>query len=225
MSGDRVFIVGGGPSMVGFDFSMLANEDTIAINKALFDLPSANYFITMDYTFMTKSRLCGHAVDHKRMMTFSSNPAEKIFVVGFDDRRFKKNECTVVDTFTGLVYDLRLFNRVVWASGRGGIGLSFDDFRSSSDSGFSALQLAVILGYKEVYLLGLDFTVHKGRTHYHDWYRTNRNKYGDRLDWFFTEYGKAIQEINSKTSTRVFSCSSISRMNEIVRYVDVRSVL
>lgn len=217
---DRVWIVGGGPSLHKFNFDRLVSEDVIAVNKSVFDLPKAKYFITMDYTFMTRTRICGSNVDHKRLVGFSSNPAKKFFVVGSGGKFEKRSEFTVVDTFTGLVYDLHLFNEVIWANERGGIGTSFDDFRSTSDSGYSALQLSVLLGYKEVYLLGMDFTVNAGRTHYHDLYGANKKTYQKRLDWFMSEYGGAFREIKQKTNTSVFCCSSISRLNSIIPFVD-----
>lgn len=224
---NRVFIIGGGPSLHGFNFNKLINEDTIAVNRSIFDLPTANYFITMDYTFMRRMGVCGPKIIHKRLVDFTRNPAEKVFVVGYDEGRFSKNhEFEIVDAVTGLVYDLHLFNKVVWANARGGIGATFDDFRSSSDSGYSALQLSIILGYKEVYLLGMDFTVHKsGMTHYHHDYGVKNRTYQQRLDWFYTEYDRAFKEIYEKFGTRVFSCSMISKLNHLIPYVNPASIL
>src|ERR1035438_7608503 len=41
----RVFIVGGGASLIGFDFNSLVNEDVIAVNKAIEFVHHAKYFI------------------------------------------------------------------------------------------------------------------------------------------------------------------------------------
>ncbi len=49
----RVFIIGGGTSLTGFDFSLLKDDDIIAVNKSIEYVPHAKYFITMDYTFIT----------------------------------------------------------------------------------------------------------------------------------------------------------------------------
>lgn len=45
-----MFVVGGGPSLTNFNFHLLDGKDVIVINQALFRIPSAKYFITMDYT-------------------------------------------------------------------------------------------------------------------------------------------------------------------------------
>ena len=222
----RVFIVGGGPSLIGFDFNKLINEDTIAINRSVFDLPRAKYFLTMDYTFLSRMRLQGARVNHKRLVDFVSNPSEKMFVVGFDDRRFeKRSDVEILDKFTGMVYDLHLFNKVIWASARGGIGMSMEDFRSSSDSGFSAIQLATLLGYNEIYLLGMDFLVSESGTHYHKDYGSDKMNYQDRLDWFYTEYGRAFSEIREKLNIKVFSCSRISKLNGLIPFANIEEVL
>ena len=50
----EVFIVGGGTRLSGFDFNKLKNKNVIAVNKSICYVPNANYFITMDYTFLRK---------------------------------------------------------------------------------------------------------------------------------------------------------------------------
>lgn len=48
-----------------------------------------------------------------------------------------------------------------------------------SNSGFAALNLAYLLGYKEIALLGFDFQWSSGKSHFHDGY-TWQNKQADR---------------------------------------------
>ena len=52
----EAFIVGGGSSLKKFDFTKLANKNTIVVNKAIVDVPNPKHFITMDYTFLKKIR-------------------------------------------------------------------------------------------------------------------------------------------------------------------------
>ena len=47
---DVCFIVGGGPSLTGFDFSQLNGYDVIAVNKAVEYVHNPKYFITCDYS-------------------------------------------------------------------------------------------------------------------------------------------------------------------------------
>lgn len=222
-----MFIVGGGPSLLDFNLGKLVNEDVIAVNGSIFNLPRAKLFVTMDYTFLSKAKIIGSDVRNDRFVTFVSNPAEKVFVVGYESGRFKKDgDSVVIDTFSGIKYNLRLFNRVIFAAERGGVGLSLDDFRSSSDSGYSAIQLAVLHKYNEIYLMGFDFTVRGEKTHYHNIYGSGCAKaYTSRLDWFLTEYERLFREIGEKTSVKVFSCSKISKLNGLIPYIDTGKIL
>jgi hypothetical protein len=227
LSNNRVFIIGGGPSLFKFNFSKLVNEDVIAVNGSIFNLPRAKFFLTMDYSFLSKSGIAGPRVRNDRFVLFVSSPSEKVFVVGHEEGRFiKENDSVVIDTFTKIRYNLCLFNTVVFAAGRGGVGLSFDDFRSSSDSGYSAIQLAVLKKYNEVYLMGFDFTTEGSKTHYHNIYGGRCPvAYRSRLDWFLTEYERLFREIREKTGVKVFSCSKISKLNGLIPYVDIGTIV
>ena len=46
--GQRCFIVGGGESLKGFDFSFLHGEKVIAVNRAYEDVPDADIWYAMD---------------------------------------------------------------------------------------------------------------------------------------------------------------------------------
>jgi hypothetical protein len=226
----KVFIIGGGPSLKEFNFSSIFRKDIIAVNQAIFDVPWAKHFITMDYTFLRKSRI-NSKIKSVNYIQFMQSPAEKIFVVGSENDIFTKvNTKTIIDNRTNTTYDLYLFNKIIWAKSYGGIGLSFDDFRNSSDSGYSALQLAVILGYKTIFLLGFDFTVEGQRTHYHDVYgapskRCSAASYDSKLKGYAESYPGAFKEIKEKTDINVFSCSRISILNNYIPFTDVRKIL
>lgn len=51
--GETVYIIGGGPSLLNFNWGLLAGKKTIAINKAILSLPSA------DILYWTDSRVYG----------------------------------------------------------------------------------------------------------------------------------------------------------------------
>jgi hypothetical protein len=52
-SGETVYIIGGGPSLIGFNWNILAGKKTIAINKAVLTYPTA------DVLYWTDSRVYG----------------------------------------------------------------------------------------------------------------------------------------------------------------------
>ena len=49
------FVVGGGPSLCGFDFSQLNGYDTIAVNKSVEFIQNPTHFITTDYSYFLKA--------------------------------------------------------------------------------------------------------------------------------------------------------------------------
>ena len=51
-----------------------------------------------------------------------------------------------------------------------GFGLSRKEFCNGDNSGYCAIQFAILAGYKEIYLIGFDLNAEKNRTHYHNEY-------------------------------------------------------
>jgi hypothetical protein len=247
---DRAFIVGGGPSLYNFNFERLANEDTICVNDSVWYVPNPTAFITMDFTFCGKHNLVGPPDLYRegRSKAFVESPAYKVFVVAFSGERLGMTDHGVIDRNIGLEYDLRLFNETIFVSAYGGIGTTKDDFRCGSESGYSAIQLAVVMGYKNIYLLGMDFgvvdssvvkfnPVHRNnrarrsmissvslstRTHFHTTVSRDTGKVLERkFNEFLIPYPNLFNEIKSKTNVNVFSCSPISRLNNYIKYVDI----
>lgn len=221
------FIVGGGPSLDGFDYQLLNDKHVIAVNQAIFKLPNANHFITMDYTWLQNSRvMCGNQITQVQGQAFLRHPAEKIFVLAFFEPRLEVlSPSRFIDHQYDMTYDLSMFNRVVRVSGYGGVGFCWDDFRAGSDSGYAALQLAVILGYKVIYLLGFDFCVSGVTTHGHsDYCPRDPVAFDYRLQEYLIPYPQAFDSLRAK-GIQVLSGSHISRLNRHILYVDVRYLL
>jgi hypothetical protein len=107
-----------------------------------------------------------------------------------------------------------------------GLGHSFNDFRSGENTGFCALQLAILLGYKRIYLLGIDLSC-TDRTHYHEGYSGQRvSKFRPKLDQYARYFKTALKSLK-KTSPdiSVYSCCSTSCLNEIINYIPYESIL
>ena len=215
------YIVGGGPSLSSFDYSLLDGKDVIAVNQAFFHVPKPKYFITMDYTWVTKNGIDGNRVGKaKKRRQFMESSAQKVFVIGFSGERLEVlDDRHVVDHQFGMLYDLTTFDRVVHVSAYGGMGQSYQDFRCGSDSGYSALQLAVIEGYTEIHLLGFDFCATAQGTHYHNEYADrNRKKYDFLLQEYLIAYPMALQDLRRELGVKVYSCSTLSRLNRYIPY-------
>jgi uncharacterized Rossmann fold enzyme len=126
--GQDVFIIGGGPSLKGFDWSLLKNEFTIGCNAAF---------------------LLGEQVS-------------KICYFGDFDffEKFKKQ----LESYKGVVFtsaNKLLYSKVpyLWTLQRRARGLYTDAIGWNDSTGASAINLALLLGAKRVYLLGFDMNL------------------------------------------------------------------
>lgn len=211
---NECFIVGGGPSLLGFDFSLLSGKDVIVVNKAVEDYPQANYFITVDYTFLRK-------IQPDLLKTVS---ASKAFIACLHLPYMVERDGRIIDTRYNLIYDLSDFDVVIKSRRADGFGFKFSDFRNGYNSGYCALQLALILGYKRIYLLGFDLIVQYGQprsfTHYHNGYGQNIKKFEKKLDLYYTCFLEGLTQLKD-TGIEVISCSLISRLNDIIPFEEV----
>lgn len=213
--GDRskCFIVGGGPSLIGFNFDFLKSVDTIAVNEAIRYLPEAKYFITMDYLYWTRFNPMG------KFRTTC------VFVVNEFESYIEDHAGYIKDTRNGMIYDLSLFNVIIKSQHKLGLGKSFDGFVHGSNSGFCALQLALLLGYKEIYLLGIDLISNSHGSHFHNSYVSDP-KFQEKLDKYLVAFDKAFQLLPKLfPDVNVYSCSSISALNQFIPYKKVEDVL
>ena len=63
----------------------------------------------------------------------------------------------VTDTRRNLIYeDLYKYHGVIRSGRTEGFGYSLKDFSNGSNSGHCGIQLALLAGYKKIYLLGFD---------------------------------------------------------------------
>jgi hypothetical protein len=142
LSGE-VFIVGGGPSLIGFDFEQLRGRNVLAINAAYVDLPWADMVYFCDEKFWVWNRDDPKWDAHPGLkLTFSARAA-------LMDKTIERVD---IDGVSG------------WADRE-------DTIRSGKNSGYQAIQIAVKCGASRLILLGFDHAVVGGRTHYHDRHR------------------------------------------------------
>ena len=149
----------------------------------------------------------------------------KVFVACMHYHYMLEQEGRIVDTRCNLVYDLSSFDVVIKSTNSVGIGFSFGDFRNGINSGFCGLQLAVLLGYKRIYLAGMDFVLGKGdKTHYHEGYRQSTVRFKERLAEYLVYFTEGLEQLKAESSVEVFSLSPTSKLNNILPYVDIKAV-
>lgn len=182
-----VYVVGGGPSLAGFDFGKLRDRECIAVNKSIFDVPNAKYFITIDYTFLYK---ISNQIDN-----FVSHKATKVFVVNYASGNIKDINGQIRDVKFNILYDLSKFDIIIKSTKIGGFSTHLGDFRNGENSGYCALQLAIALGYDNIHLLGFDLGT-TADTHYHGGYGMDKAKMDSNLNKFSYHFVNGIRELH-----------------------------
>jgi hypothetical protein len=153
-AGRRCFIIGGGESMKGFDFSQLDKELTIGINKSFEVYSNATINYSMDSTFydsMKKGdydKMSGESLWDKWL----SFKGLRVFLTPMEIKEFGREVYLVK----------RLFDFTVSRDLQNGI-------HGGRNSGFGAIMLAVALGASTIYLLGYDMKA-KVSSHWHSGY-------------------------------------------------------
>jgi hypothetical protein len=200
------FVVGGGPSLNGFDFTQLNGFDTIAVNKSVEYIPNPTYFITTDYSYFVKASLPIERIKQKSKNTY--------FVANMTHDYMSFQNGRIVDTRRNFIYnDLYQYTGVIESNNIDGFGSSLAEFSNGGNSGHCGIQLALLLGYKKIYLLGFDLNS-EGQTHFHQSYREidqasfkNRvNDYGITLNNALANY-KGSQEIINLSNSSILTTS------------------
>ena len=151
-AGQPCFLIGGGPSLTGFDFERLRGRGrVIAINRAFEFIPWADMLFFMDWKFYN---LCHN--DKEKLRLWQEFQGIKLF-------------CNLLGRKTDDCYSVRGLGRhgMSWSLKKGVF--------HGNNSGHGALEVALALGCRPIYLLGYDMNGDP-RGHFHSGYghRTNR---------------------------------------------------
>jgi len=206
----EVYIVGGGQSLKGYNFNHLKDKDTIAVNVSALDVPNPTYCITADSSIFRKVQE-GYFKDVNTTWVLVTNPEH--CSMKFRDGKFVHKN--------GFVYNLFCMNIVIRNAGIEGIGFTFSDFRTGYNSGFCALQLAVLLGYDKIHLLGFDLI----GMHYHKHYSSKQRIAVKTFEKFYQNFVLALGILKTKTNIKVISHSAVSRLNAIIPYKSLREIV
>jgi hypothetical protein len=149
-AGRSVYLIGGGPSLKGFDFERLRNRGVVvAINDAVLHVPWADCVFSIDIIWIAR-----------REAALRARTAGEVVVAVPEDWERPK----------GLA--------VTALARRRGTGVSPHAWAvmTGDNSGYAALSLALMRGASKVALLGYDMT---GRGHWHEGYSWG-SRYGHR---------------------------------------------
>ena len=172
----RCFIIGGGESLKGFDFSKLKNELVIGVNRA-YEKIDCTVMFAMDHTlyeWITMGKLGQET--KKKFEDFKGLPVW-VDSAGYD-------------------YPKGVF--IVSKSGSKNINFSMKDgISGGTNSGFGALNLAVCLGANPIYLLGFDMKGKGGRQAW--WHSGYPDNQGDKIYRVFaSDFERAAPRLEEK---------------------------
>jgi hypothetical protein len=178
---NRLFIIAGGPSIKTLDLSLLKGEDTLCVNAAVEVVPNPTYFVTLDYSYLSKGVSTIDSINRKIS-------GESFFILKENNPNLKEIDGIVTDTRHNFKYEhLNKFTKVITSKADTdpmGFGKNIDSFVNGNNSGFSAIQLGLLLGYEEVYLIGFDLGLGKGgESHFHSWYGDKSNLKSKIVDY------------------------------------------
>lgn len=140
-----VFLLGGGPSLAGFDFDRLRPLGyRLGINQSIFDA-DCDAGISIDHPFVRHTR--------SRLAVFAAR-RELYLAVG---NRWRD----VLDPIKGAIY---------LHDAEAPLSLERDAVCAGGTSGYAGLNAAALKGGRRIVLLGFDYGLIEGRRHYHDAY-------------------------------------------------------
>jgi len=173
-TGQRAFVIGGGPSLRGFKWERLAGERVVGVNRA-FECPHVDVLFTMDSRFLTWYR-------HK----LGTCQAPLVF---HHDHGQELEDRLLTDLGRDVFMVDRLDEHDLGEDLARGLG-------HGANSGYGAVALAWVLGARPIYLLGFDLTpTEKGlQEWWHNGYPENNGTAYPRFRRAFEELARKVPE-------------------------------
>lgn len=190
-SGQECFIIGGGKSLEGWDFSLLKNENTIGCNNA----------------FRLGPEICKICLFVDRKFLYDGKEPRK----GFYDE-LAKFPNPVVTNDNQFKFDkepwIKYIPRLVK-----GFSSTPDALAFNACCGASAVNLAVLLGAKIIYLLGFDMFLDKDKKP--NWHNNIIDKPSDEVYVrFLASFGHVSRGLKEKfPDVKVFNVTNHSNLN------------
>jgi hypothetical protein len=201
--GQRCFIVGGGPSLKGFDFSRLRGERVIAVNKAFYDVPFADIMFAMDRPLL--DLIMQGKLGENYRAAFESFRGAKLWLdlSGY--------------AYPAGIYSIRSAGEIGWTKSLA------EGLFHGQNSGYGALNLALVLGADPIYLLGYDCARGpSGEKNYHDGYPTGSSP--DAMNIFLKAFEAGAEMLKAISHSRIVNLNRNSAL-KCFEFGDVDDVL
>jgi hypothetical protein len=166
-----VFIVGGGPSLRGFDFKRLWDAGhVVCVNQSMLDIDFCDAAVSMDHKFVSSNqdRLAKVAERCDLYLVYFANSGPRV---------------------PGAIYLIE--------EPTSGLSLDPSRVRTAGTSGHAALNVATLKGAKKIVLLGFDYGAVNGKHHYHDAYSWHKPEEQNWPQWakFFDQSKTQCDEL------------------------------
>jgi len=195
LKGERLFIIGSGGSLKGFDFSRLDNEWTLVLNHSLRYYSDAKMLMFLDTTFRNE---CKTEIDNFKGIVFAC------FRADYDERFFHGKHLIKFPINRKIPQDdinLGLFNGEL--------------------VGLTAINLGLVMGAKEIYLLGFDMNNESENYYFfEDEFKVKGRKHKGGKDEKVIKKFRKFEEHKD----RIFNCSPISKI-DVFDYKNIEEVL
>jgi len=189
------FIIGGGPSLEGFDWSLLRGKRTIGINRA-FEKFDPTIIFSMDTRYLNWILRNHYGLEVN--VKFKQSKAYKVWL------------CTYTCKLPGNIFIIPVY--INYSRGFKAFPLSMKEgIGHGNNSGYGAINLAACLGVKRIYLLGFDMKCDGKKTHWHDGHK--RLMKPSVLENYKTYFRIAANEIKRKTKIEVINLNPDSALD------------
>lgn len=221
---ERLFIIAGGPSVSSFPLDCLKGEDVMCVNAAVKLIDNPKYFVTMDYSFLTKNVISIDEINNK--VTDKS-----FFILKTNNPNLQIRNEVIYDKRHNFPYThLKKFSHIIGSNldldNINGFGKTIDKFVNGNNSGFSAIQLGILLGYKEIYLIGFDLGFNNDQTHFHSWYGSNSN-IKTKIDGYKNDLITSLKKLNQSplpNKPHIFTLTE-SPLTQVIPKNDITKVI
>ena len=208
--GSRCFIIGGGESLKGFDFSLLKDEVTMGINKAFTVYSNFTINYSMDSTLydLMKSGTYDKPNEPRLWDKWVSFTRVRVFLTPMEIKQFGP-EVHLVRKVISPSFNRQDLDNGIWGG---------------KNSGMGAISLAIALGSTEIYLLGYDCKA-KSTTHWHSGYEPNRDVaiFDKKLHEYKAELEGVAHQI-AALGVKIYNCSPDSDL-KCFPSVNIKEVL
>jgi len=207
---DIITIVAGGPSVLKIDLNNLEG-DILAVNRAIEYVKKPTYFLSMDYTFIDK-----------KVKEYELDKAiHKVFILNREHPYIKEKNGVYYDSRIGLIYSkIANFDYVIPSydtiNKSSGFGLEIENFAHGNNSGFSAIQFAILMGYSKINVIGIDLNFNGSKTHFHKGYGENPGRFSKKIFIYLTNFRNAFKLLPDNIKNKFNILSKTSLLNNMV---------